>query len=187
MQTINNEACDHICNSSFVNKNGQLFVPDQSRPEVFWAWASQHWIRNTRHNIDPQPLINQAFYDLGLIGDNKEDISVAFIFCLDLTISYSSKTLSVGCHGCGTYGLLEQITLACLAFQQADEAFMAQKVIHNIMSEVPAEAVIALLDKLSSAFLSKDMWLPIRCHYLDLAARIPDLNQEAISTTRIVN
>ena len=64
MQTINNEACDHICNSSFVNKNGQLFVPDQSPPEVFWAWASQHWIRNTRHNIDPQPLINQAFYDL---------------------------------------------------------------------------------------------------------------------------
>ena len=187
MQTIINETSDHSCTSSFVNNNGYLFVPDQSPPEVFWAWASQHWLRNTRQNIDPQPLINQAFYDLGLIGDDKEDISISFLFCLDLTLSYSTKLLSVGCHSCGTHGLLEQVTLGCLAFQQSNDNLLAQKIIHNIMGEVPAEAVVALLDKLSSAFLSKDMKLPIRCHYLDLASHIPDLNQEVISAPRTIN
>ena len=108
---------------------------------------------------------------MGIVCEEHSDIDVAFAFCLDLIVSFSTSGLSIGCHGCKNYGLLELITLGCITFHQEDHEVIVKQILYNYMSDVPAEASSRLLGKIARAFANKGIIFPIRSHYFDLVAR----------------
>ena len=171
MQTTTGNTFDHNCLTFDEYDDFHLVIGDQTAPEIFWSWSVQHWARSIYNKIDPQPLISQAFYDLGIVCEEHSDIDVAFAFCLDLIVSFSTSGLSIGCHGCKKYGLLELITLGCITFHQEDHEVIVKQILYNYMSDVPAEASSRLLGKIARAFANKGIIFPIRSHYFDLVAR----------------
>ena len=171
MQTTKGNTFNHNCLNYDECSNFHLVIADQTPPEIFWSWSVQHWARSTYHKFDPQPLISQAFYDLGIGSDDHGDVDVAFAFCLDLIVSFSTIGLSIGCHGCDKYGLLELITLGCITFHQEDHEVIVRQILHNYLSDVPAEASSKLLGKISRAFANKGIIFPIRPYYFDLVSR----------------